>query len=924
MFSHHSKRKVAKRSVMYSAVEGTLVSPSVQPSLADYEPDFTKVVLLLHGDGANGNQTFTDSSTLNKTVTVVGNAQNSTTQSKYGTASLYFDGTGDYSLLDGSSDFAFGTGDFTIEMWVYRTVAGANQIMYDSRPSGTNGAYPMFYISSADKLIWYTNTAVQLTGTTSLSANTWHHVAASRISGITRMFLNGVQEAGNYTDANSYLNGASRPCIGCEGATLGSSSLTGYIDDLRVTKGVGRYSSTFTPPSKAYPNQTTPIPQDWYNSYWEETVLLLSMDYVGSTMVFQDNSKYRRNPMLAGNAVISNAQSKFGGWSGYFDGTGDYLTCDGSSNFTFGTGDFTVEMWVYVSNVTGTKYLIDFKNGGTANPLLYIGSATVRYYVNSADQITSSALVANTWYHVALSRVSGVTRLFLNGNQTGSSYTDANNYGVGAGRPSIGCNGTTLGNDPYAGYIDELRITKGVGRYVSGFVPPQASFAFKTLDDDTHFANVSLLLHADGANNANNATILDSSGLSKSITRVGDVAQGTFSPFPVAAGKQYNAADNIGSAYFDGTGDYLTLDGSSDFAFGTGDFTVEWWANPSVVSGTRYFFDFNTSGTANPIIYLSTTFRLHVSAADRITSSTNFVVGTWYHLALVRSSGVTKLYVNGTQQGASYTDTNNYTVGAARPSIGCNGTTLGNDPYNGFIANLNIIKGTAKYTSNFSVPPAPVTPHANTKLLLNFTNAAIFDHTGKNDVQVFGDSKTLVAVSKYGGSSMYLDGTGDTLNIVTNTAMTIGSNAFTIEGWFYLTNSGSVIKLFSFNAASAYGFVIERTASNFVSIACSTSGSSWAFIDAATTNALPVNQWFHFAVTRNAAGVISSWLDGTKIKDHATNASALYAGPNNRIGVYSDGTSQAMQGHIDDFRFTNGVCRYTGNFTPPAQAFPNK
>lgn len=199
------------------------------------------------------NPAILDNSMLNNLETV-GNAAVSTSVKKYGAASIAFDGTGDYLLLQGGPNFTFGTGDFTIEMWIY-VVSGlsADIVYYDGRPTSTNGLYNIIYTNSTGKLIYNTNSADRITGTTTLSTGTWYHIAVCRSGTSTKLFLSGAQEGSTYTDSNSYIVGANRPVIGGNGYTLGNAPLNGYIDDLRITK-YARYTTTFTVPDQAFPN----------------------------------------------------------------------------------------------------------------------------------------------------------------------------------------------------------------------------------------------------------------------------------------------------------------------------------------------------------------------------------------------------------------------------------------------------------------------------------------------------------------------------------------------------------------------------------------------------------------------------------------------------------------------------------------------
>ena len=196
-------------------------------------------VLYLPFTGVNNSTAIMDYSYYRTLMTAVGDAKISTTQSKFGGSSLYLDGTGDYIYADGSaSKYAFGTGDFSISMWIYQGAIGVTRILFDGRPPTGIGLYPTFYITSTNLLSFYINSGNVITGTTAMSStSTWYHVALIRSSGSTKIYLNGVQEGSTYTDTNAYIVGASRPAIGTAGDTI-AQFFNGYIDELAVYKGL--------------------------------------------------------------------------------------------------------------------------------------------------------------------------------------------------------------------------------------------------------------------------------------------------------------------------------------------------------------------------------------------------------------------------------------------------------------------------------------------------------------------------------------------------------------------------------------------------------------------------------------------------------------------------------------------------------------
>jgi hypothetical protein len=222
-----------------------LITPQ-QPVPVD--PVFNNVSLLLHGNGTNGSTTITDNSPSPKTVTAVGNAQISTAQSKFGGASIAFDGSGDYLTVLNSSQFNFGVDDFTIEAWFYRT----STAQFEIASCGNPGADGFFFTSNTSAINFGTGSAVVLaSSSTSLALNVWTHIAVTRSSNVTRLFANGIAGA-TTTNALNNLNSTTVFRVGANRAV--NAFATGYIDEFRITKGVARYTANFTPPTAPFPD----------------------------------------------------------------------------------------------------------------------------------------------------------------------------------------------------------------------------------------------------------------------------------------------------------------------------------------------------------------------------------------------------------------------------------------------------------------------------------------------------------------------------------------------------------------------------------------------------------------------------------------------------------------------------------------------
>jgi hypothetical protein len=218
------------------------VAPVVTIPVVD--PNFSSVSLLLHMDGSNGSTTFTDSSSNALTVTANGNAQISTAQSKFGGASGLFDGNGDYLLVPADGT-AIGTGDFTIEGWIRTVAADGYRCIASLVPSSDDNS---LYVYS-NTIIWYEG-GIRCQSAT-FTNNTWYHIAATRSSGTVRVFLDGAVSGTTFSSTANIGNNTTR--IGTRGAA-NLEWFNGYIDDLRITKGVARYTANFTPPTAAFPD----------------------------------------------------------------------------------------------------------------------------------------------------------------------------------------------------------------------------------------------------------------------------------------------------------------------------------------------------------------------------------------------------------------------------------------------------------------------------------------------------------------------------------------------------------------------------------------------------------------------------------------------------------------------------------------------
>jgi hypothetical protein len=635
---------------------------------------FNLVTLLLNTTATNGaqNNTFLDSSTNNFTITRNGNTTQGTFTPFSQTGwSNYLDGTaGQYLNTPSNAAFAFGTGDFTVEAWVFVTGTSFCEIFITTNTTPTSTS--MRFIVRNDQKLEYSDQTNTATSTGTIPLNTWTNVAVSRSGTSVKLFINGTQD-GSTTSSNNLTNQ-----VGYIGRTWDGFIFTGYISNLRVTKGGALYTGTYTP-------STTPLT----TTVSSGTVSLLTCQ----SNRFLDNSTNAFTITVNGTPSVQ-AFSPFlptaaydtsvVGGSGYFDGTGDFLQIADSASLDL-TGDYTIEMWMYsTATPVSTTFL---QLGSSSNYLvMYLASSTKYITVAGSLSITAStALVLNTWNHIALVRNGSGTNntvLYLNGvnvgqatNTTSFTGSASNGLRIGAEFPS---------DFYFNGYISSARLVNGTAVYTAAFTPPTAPL--------TAVTNTAALL------NYTNSGIFDSTAKNV-LETVGNAQVSTT-----------QAKWGTTSMAFDGTGDYLVSNTSTPdlYAFGAGAFTIEFWLYLNTVSGNQIVYDGRPSGTqtTQPTIFVaSAVVSYYVNGSTVITGST-LSTGQWYHIAVARSGTSTKMFVNGTQAGSTYTDSTVYTNTANRPLIGMDSFSTPSNPLNGYIDDLRVTKGYARYTANFSVPAA--------------------------------------------------------------------------------------------------------------------------------------------------------------------------------------------------------------------------
>lgn len=426
----------------------------------------TATVLLLHL-----NSDLSDSSSVTPhTVTAVGGAAISTAQSKFGGGSCYFDGAGDYLTILDNADFDFSGGTFTIDCWVRPTSLASIRCIFQQSTDASNRC--QLFINT-DGSVQFTVTAAGstvvsvVTNISAVAVDEWHHIALVEDGDSWTIFVNG-SISGTSTDTSRCANYTGNAFIGIlyDGTT---SPFQGYIDEFRITAGVARYSASAI------------------DSY---TKLLLHCNGMDASTTFTDSSPSAHTVTANNQAQVDTAQSKFGGASLYVDGNDDSLSVPDNADWDFGTGDFTIECWARWSAVNAVRVLMDVGRGQTSNGVFlctYGVSGELEPYINGVKVANGAFIpVVDTWYHIALSRSGTDVKSFVNGTIIGTGTNSANITGSTEGvHVGADYNGT---GDEFIGWIDEVRISKGIARYTAAFTPSTGEYGGATVPTHEGYA----------------------------------------------------------------------------------------------------------------------------------------------------------------------------------------------------------------------------------------------------------------------------------------------------------------------------------------------------------------------------------------------------------------------------------------------------
>ena len=455
-------------------------------AVPSFDPHFDSVVLLLPLDGADTDTSTTDLSNDARTVTFGGAAELDSAQAKFGTTSLVVvESTADDVNVPNHADLIPDVA-YTIEAHVRFNVDDAvnTQSIVGNRTTGTQHGWMLFKDPTSDKLRfigWNNNvTVINITGTiTSLSVDTWYHVAAVRDnSGNWELFVNGNSEV---TDTESdVITNTTNPFYVGRDITLSTRYLDGWIENVRLTRGVARYSGSFVPPRGAYPLGLSPQPS------WDNVIYQTNFEGTDGNVIAQADDKDATNWTSGGsiNPVYDDAVTKFGTTSCRYDAGSNGFTgvaADGGGLEDINTQDFMVEQFVNYEDVSSDRAFAGVWHTGTSVQWRW-------YYDQSAGAIVFGGSTAGTlgsevqvsvswspstsvWYHAAVSREGTTLRFFIDGQQVGSNQSFSTDIWYNTVRSYL--SGTN--NDGAAvmdGWIESPRFVIGEAVYTSNFNPP--------------------------------------------------------------------------------------------------------------------------------------------------------------------------------------------------------------------------------------------------------------------------------------------------------------------------------------------------------------------------------------------------------------------------------------------------------------------
>ena len=631
------------------------------------------------------NNNITDTSSNNHSITVNGDAHAGTfSPYRSGGYSTYFDGN-DY--LTTTQTTPLGTADFTIEGWVNFDNVGGNRTFMT-----LDSTTQLYFRNNGSSIAIYKGGSAYNFSTGTPEVNTWYHFAFVRQSGSVTLYWSG-QSTGSTSHAHDYTSGNLH--IGCWSAI--SEFFQGHLMDIKISN-TAVYTSNFS------------VPTERLSSDSSTKLLICHLPYIADGSNLNETIAVNGDPTTKPFSPYDNlgySAADHGG-SVYFDGTGDYLVASNNTD-TFGTGDFTLEGWIY-RTATGATWqsIVAQRNGASTSVNEFVwgihNSGYMYFYTGAHVASTSTGVIKlNQWHHIAFTRSGSTLRQFVDGIQQVSG-TSSNNLTYGP--MSIGNNNG--GSELLTAFLSDIKTTKGTALYTSNFTPPTEPIS-----------SANSLLHIKGTD----ASIIDKSQINNIKMNGPTTGSTTKSAFGSEPTISFASGSNTNRYLeFDPTVlKFMEILGQPSIPF-----TIEgiWgWqgstASPifEIFQDTNNFFYFG-GGTGNTQSGITTDMNLYaifkIGGVERFKMTAG--IGSYYnvgssfkHQAITRnSSGLMQHYYDGQLRTNTITHSGYDTVNWASPAgyVGRSDWMGAYGRYEGYIHQIRLTVGLARYTANFTPPTA--------------------------------------------------------------------------------------------------------------------------------------------------------------------------------------------------------------------------
>ena len=786
----------------------------------------------------------------------------------------------DYLSIPHNSNFSLMSGQtdtFIIEGWfLFNAVTLQTSLFDKSGISGTSFANWTIFLNASSQIAlqWGvsgspgTATIGLVASTTVPVVGTWYHIAFVKSNADWAVFANGTRiiSYNGLNTANDGNTSALRIGHGIQ-SEANVVKFDGYISNIRAWRGTSGapYSATAS---------TLTVPTSPLTAIAGTTLLShQSARFVDVSSASATITAVGANIKVSPIIPFAVNSSTYG--SAYFDGTSGYLTMT-NNPVALGSGSFTIEMWL---NPTATPtgavgnngWIYGYRSGDDTSPYMQIaGSGRAVYFGGDVTNflISPIGIPLNAWTHVAVVRNGTAAAMYFNGNSVATA-TVTNNFTY-TGPNAIGQEYPRSGGHSYywPGYISDFRIVAGTAVYTANFTPPSSPLPV--------ISNTGLLtLQYNGSYDTRNAAIIDEGNFNAQLIRpIGsNVTVGTFSPLtPNTVGNIYIANVNGGSAYFDGTGDYLSDYGtntSGNIAYTlNGDFTAEAWVYPKSLSGTYTLFCLGSEGVNRFVAYLvngQLTTNKYGNTSVYYTGA-NVAGNAWNHIAISRTASTVRGFANGIVS-PTVTSTVYGIVGNGGFRLGADSSAA--NPFYGYISGFRLAKQ-GLYTTTFTPNTAAA---ANSTLSL---------------APVDTRPSPSIAKSVYFNGSSSLSSSSADFNLG-------GSTSFSLEFWMYPTNSSLNNQMIYGGGEGKFGLLLFNTG-------ILEPGQYGIQGICQTNQSVNYNAWNHVVVTRTT----STWrvfLNGVL---RGYNSSFTTAFDNTASVIGGPGHDQYFQGYLSQFKFVVG------------------